>query len=105
MSYKLAFYVPIQSTKGVLENLFKTGAGTIGNYKECCFRTKGIGQFKPTQDANPHIGKSEELEYVEEEKVEIVMKDKDETMKTINELKVCHPYEEVAYEVYKLENF
>ncbi|EIM22854.1 hypothetical protein E3Q22_01745 [Wallemia mellicola] len=106
MSYKLIFYCPIKNTSNVLRGIFdKTTAGGIGNYTECYFKTKGVGSFKPSSEANPHIGEANKAEYVEEDKVELLTGGVDNTKKTVEVLKSVHPYEEVAYEVYRIEDF
>jgi hypothetical protein len=103
--YKLAFYVPISHAATVKRAVFATGAGTLGNYKNCAFQVKGQGQFMPTDNANPAIGEVGTEEVVEEYKVEIMCSDEQITRDAVRELKKAHPYEEVAYEVYKVEHF
>merc|ERR1712000_669770 len=82
--YKMTFYVPTPSTKSVLEAVWSTGAGTWPNgpghvaeappkYTETCFISSGTGQFKPSVHADPHIGKSGVVEYVQEDRVEMVV--------------------------------
>ncbi|MDR5876536.1 NGG1p interacting factor NIF3 [Halomonas sp. CUBES01] len=99
--YKLAFFVPTEDAESVKEAVFETGAGRIGDYEACCFQTRGTGQFRPRQGADPHIGEVGELAYVEELKVELVCED-DRIQAAIAALKLAHPYEEVAYDVWAL---
>ncbi|KAF9486070.1 hypothetical protein BDN70DRAFT_371767 [Pholiota conissans] len=109
--FKLVFFVPKEKTRRVLEQLFgkfPDELGKIGNYAQCAFVTRGTGQFMPLESANPAIGKIGQLEYVDEDRVEMIVNDKgehEELKRAITELKNIHPYEEVAYDVYKLENF
>lgn len=103
--YKLAFYVPVAHAIAVKRAVFATGAGSIGNYKHCAFQVKGEGQFLPMEGANPAIGEQGKEEVVEEYKVEILCADENITRNAVQELKKAHPYEEVAYEVYKVEDF
>jgi hypothetical protein len=103
--YKLCFFVPITHATAVKRAVFATGAGTIGKYKHCAFQVKGEGQFLPADDANPAIGEPGKEETVEEYKVEILCSDEDNAKEAVRELKKAHPYEEVAYEVYKVEEF
>lgn len=102
--YKLNFYVPEKEKESVKEALFSIGVGKYENYEECCFETLGIGQFKPVNEANPFLGEVNKLEKLSEYKIEMICK---ETLikKAISVLKDVHPYEEVAYEVFKLEKF
>lgn len=99
--YKLAFFVPVDEADSVKEAVFETGAGRIGDYEACCFQTRGTGQFRPLDGADPHIGKVGELEFVDELKVELVCDD-DHIQAAIAALKLAHPYEEVAYDVWAL---
>ncbi|MFD2190538.1 NGG1p interacting factor NIF3 [Pistricoccus aurantiacus] len=101
--YKLAFFVPLENAESVKQAVFDSGAGRIGNYEACCFQTRGQGQFRPLPGAEPHIGSIEELEYVEELKVELVCTE-DHIESAVAALRLAHPYEEPAYEVWKLED-
>ncbi|TVP49036.1 MAG: NGG1p interacting factor NIF3 [Halomonas sp.] len=99
--YKLAFYVPIDDAESVKRAVFEAGAGRIGVYEHVCFQTRGTGQFRPMEGAHPHIGSVGSLEHVEEVKVEMVC-DEAHIHGTIAALKLAHPYEEVAYDVFLL---
>ncbi|MDW5378260.1 YqfO family protein [Halomonas sp. HP20-15] len=101
--YKLAFFIPVEAAEEVKEAIFESGAGRIGDYEACCFQTPGTGQFRPLSGANPHIGRVGELERVDELKVELVCRD-DRIHAAIAALKLAHPYEEPAYEVWRLED-
>ena len=102
--YKLNFFVPVEDKERVKNALFEIGAGRYDNYEYCSFETLGTGQFKPIDSANPSIGTLGKIERVEEYKVEMICSDEliEEVVKT---LKRVHPYEEVAYEVLKMESF
>ena len=99
--YKLAFFVPDENLESVKQALFEAGAGRIGDYDSCCWQVKGIGQFRPLAGSNPHIGSRGETEQLEEWKVELVCSD-DLIHAVVAALKRAHPYEEVAYDVWKL---
>ncbi|KPQ26713.1 MULTISPECIES: Nif3-like dinuclear metal center hexameric protein [unclassified Halomonas] len=99
--YKLAFFVPTEEAESVKEAVFETGAGRIGDYEACCFQTQGTGQFRPLEGSDPHIGQVGELEFVDELKIELVCSD-DHIQAAIAALKLAHPYEEVAYDVWAL---
>lgn len=100
---KLTTFVPFDNTQAVLNALYEAGAGQVGEYKNCSFRTKGIGTFKPTGTANPHIGTLEQEEEVDEHRIEVIFPSflEKNILKT---LKKAHPYEEVAYYIHLLEN-
>lgn len=101
--YKLAVYVPTTHVEKVKESLAKAGAGHIGNYSNCSFSTQGIGNFKPLEGTNPYIGQIGEVESVEEVKIETIVPQR-VLGGVINSMLNAHPYEEVAYDLYKLEN-
>jgi hypothetical protein len=127
--FKLVFFVPVQDTSRILNHLFAKHPqtiGKIGQYENCAFVSQGTGQFKPGHETNPAIGTRGELEFVEENRVEVMIIDKgenEEVRNAIKELKAVrhniplanvrgltaifqvHPYEEVAYDIYRLENF
>lgn len=101
--YKLSVFVPETHESKIREVLGDTGAGYIGNYSHCSFTSKGTGRFKPIEGANPYIGNIEKLEIVNEVKVEVILPGNilnDVVEKMIS----AHPYEEVAYDIFKLEN-
>jgi|SRR6266478_4983868 hypothetical protein len=100
---KLVVFVPTTHADIVREAMGKAGAGRIGDYYFCSFSVKGISRFKPAEGASPTIGKIGELESVEEERIEAVCP-KDKLKEVIEAIKKVHPYEEVAMDVYPLEN-
>jgi len=102
--YKLNFFVPTQNKEEVKQALFELGVGQYDNYDSCSFESLGVGQFRPINHANPHIGSLNSIEYVEEYKIEMICKNH-LIKEAVNLLKRIHPYEEVAYEVLKLETF
>ncbi|KAI9810836.1 MAG: hypothetical protein M1827_006043 [Pycnora praestabilis] len=106
--YKLLFTVPTTHLETCKNAVFKTGAGQYpgpGHYTQICFETLGIGQFRPGEGANPNIGQVGELERVQEVKCEVLCVGEDIVQKAVKALKEAHPYEEPAYEVYKMEDF
>lgn len=102
--YKLNFFVPTEEKEAVKEALFEIGVGKYENYEHCSFETLGTGQFKPVEKADPYIGTIGTVERVEEYKVEMICQDEIIT-RAVKRLKEAHPYEEVAYEVFKMEDF
>ncbi len=100
---KLITFVPITATKTILSALSNAGAGQIGNYKNCSFRTSGTGTFEPNDHANPNIGNPNQMEEVDEDRVEVIFP-KYLGKKILDALKNSHPYEEVAYYIQNIEN-
>lgn len=95
---KIMVTVPTANVAEVRNALCEAGAGIIGNYTYCSMSSKCIGTFKPNEGANPYIGEKSKLEYVEEEKVEVVCDFKN-VKKVIKELRKVHPYEEPAIDI------
>lgn len=101
--YKIIVYVPEDYLSAVKQALNEAGAGHIGNYAECSFETIGQGQFMPLKNATPFSGKHDKLSVFEEIKLEMIVSE-EKLDEAINQMKKAHPYEEVAYDIFKLEN-
>ena len=101
---KLYTYVPLPQVEAVKTALFNAGAGAIGRYNECSFSVTGTGTFKPMEGTNPFIGSSGgKREEVAEAKIEFIFPVARQAQ-LIRALLQSHPYEEVAYEIIRLEN-
>lgn len=98
---KFIVYVPETHREKIITAIHKGGGGQIGNYSHCTFGTEGIGTFKPEEGATPFLGKRNELEKVNENKIETIIERKD-VPKLLKAVKQAHPYEEVAYDLYPL---
>lgn len=101
--YKLCYFVPASHLEETKTALFDAGAGRIGDYDSCAWQCLGQGQFRPLEGSDPFLGKTGEVETVEEYKVELVCKD-NLIHEALAALKRAHPYEEPAYEIYRIEN-
>lgn len=99
---KIVVFVPESHVDVVREAMGKSGGGKIGNYTFCSFSSRGIGRFKPEDGAHPIIGEVGKFESVQEERIEIVCS-RDFLNDVIMAMKKVHPYEEVAFDVYPLE--
>ncbi|XJZ26255.1 Nif3-like dinuclear metal center hexameric protein [Bacillota bacterium Lsc_1132] len=100
---KIVVFVPKGSAEQVRQALGNAGAGFIGNYSHCSFSTAGTGRFLPEDAANPFIGEVGSLEAVEEVRIETIVPEP-LLKKALTAMLKAHPYEEVAYDVYPLEN-
>ncbi|HLV79196.1 MAG TPA: Nif3-like dinuclear metal center hexameric protein [Chthonomonadaceae bacterium] len=100
---KLVVFVPPQDLARVRKAAAETGAGVIGAYTHCSFRTLGKGTFLPGADANPTVGKAGRLEEVEEARLEMLVPERD-LSGVLTAVLEAHPYEEVAYDLYPLRN-
>lgn len=98
---KIIVTIPIENVEEVRNAICESGAGIIGNYTHCSMSTKCIGTFKPNDDANPYIGENNKMEFVEEEKLEVVC-DTNNVKKVITKLREVHPYEEPAIDIIPL---
>jgi len=88
----------------VLEkSLFEAGAGEMGNYGECSFVSEGVGSFKPLEGADPHTGKIGERTIQKEIKLEVIFPIWKQSA-ILNAMRNAHPYEEVAFELFTLQN-
>lgn len=100
---KLICFCPTKHTEQVREAMFIAGAGHIGNYDSCSFNLEGKGSFRALENANPFIGEKGNIHFEAETRIETIVPDykiNDVVKAMIN----AHPYEEVAYDIYPLEN-
>lgn len=99
---KICVTVPSSNLDEVRKAMFNSGAGEIGtNYKECSTIVKSIGSFKPINNASPAIGELNKLEFVEEDKLEVICK-VDKVKEVVNAIKKVRPYEEPVIDIYPL---
>lgn len=101
--YKLVVFVPVTHGEAVREAICAAGGGFIGRYSDCSYRTRGTGTFRPGQGTNPFIGQTGALEEVEEFRLETIICERD-IRRVLDAMEKAHPYEEVAYDLYRLEN-
>lgn len=102
--YKLVVFVPETHLEPLKQALFAAGAGRIGDYDHCSWQSLGEGQFRPLPGSSPFIGESERLERVAEYRLETVVSDAI-IESVIEALYRAHPYEEPAYDCWRVENF
>jgi len=100
---KLVTFVPYEYADQVRSALFAAGAGHIGKYDQCSFSTEGQGSFRASAEANPFVGEIGKFHLGRELRVETVFPAV-MRQKILQALFNAHPYEEVAYDIYLLEN-
>lgn len=100
---KLVTFVPTADAEKVRKALFAAGAGNIGNYDSCSFNLQGTGSFKGNDQTNPYVGEKNQLHLEEETRIETIFP-KHLQSGIIRALLNAHPYEEVAYDIYPLDN-
>ncbi len=100
---KLVTFVPTADAENVRNALFEAGAGNIGNYDSCSYNLTGQGSFRGNDQTNPYVGEKNRLHFEEETRIETIFP-KHIQSKVIQALLKAHPYEEVAYDIYPLDN-
>jgi len=104
-THKLVTFVPAEPPgliEAIREALAKAGAGRIGEYDSCSFNVRGTGTFRGSEKSNPALGERGRLESVEELRLEMVCPAR-ALPDVIAALRRAHPYEEPAFDVYRLE--
>ena len=99
---KLVVFVPTEEAEGVAEALAGAGAGRIGDYTRCTFRSPGTGTFLPGEGSDPYLGERGRLERVDEVRLETVVP-AHLARAAVDAAIAAHPYEEVALDVYPVE--
>ncbi|SHH45130.1 dinuclear metal center protein, YbgI/SA1388 family [Chryseobacterium oranimense] len=100
---QLTVFVPKDHSENVKEALFAAGAGNIGFYDECSFTLNGKGTFRPVEGSNPFSGQQDIRENADEDMISVIFEDYKKG-KIVSAMKAAHPYEEVAYQIYQLDN-
>lgn len=100
---KIVVTVPETHADILREAIGKAGGGKVGNYSHCSFSSKGVGRFRPEAGANPYLGAVGKPEEVVEERIEVTCS-REKLEEVIKAIKSVHPYDEVALDVYALEN-
>jgi len=100
---KLVVYIPEASLDKVRKAVFDAGAGVAGNYDSCGYVVSGTGSFRGNETTNPFVGEKGKLHFEKEARFETILFShlKDKVVKAMIE---AHPYEEVAYDLYSVEN-
>jgi dinuclear metal center YbgI/SA1388 family protein len=98
---QLVCFTPAEHTQAVVTAMAAAGAGSIGAYDRCHFRTAGTGSFRPAETADPFIGEAGVIEEVAEDRVEMVLP-RSRRAAVVAAMLAVHPYEEPAYHVLEL---
>ncbi|WP_116789385.1 Nif3-like dinuclear metal center hexameric protein [Flavobacterium psychrotrophum] len=100
---KLVTYTIAENHIQLRNALFNAGAGSIGNYQNCSFNSTGLGTYQGNEFSNPEVGQRGEFTEANEIKIEVTF-EKHLEAKILKALFANHVYEEVAYEIYTLQN-
>lgn len=100
---KIVVYAPDGHENKIRDALTTAGAGWIGRYSHCTFQVKGTGTYMPQKGTNPYAGTQGKLEEAVEYRLETIVP-QEITSSVVKSMMDVHPYEEVAYDIYRLEN-
>lgn len=100
---KLVTFCPNDHAQAVRTAIFLAGAGHIGEYDCCSYNVEGLGSFRAGEGASPFVGKKNEVHFEKEVRIETIFP-AFLGNKIIAEMKKAHPYQEVAYDIYPLDN-
>jgi hypothetical protein len=100
---KLVTFCPDKNVEALRDALFNAGCGQIGNYSDCSFNTNGSGTFKGNDHSNPYTGEKNKFHKEAETRIETIFESYKES-RVVEALIKAHPYEEVAYDIYSLDN-
>jgi len=92
--YKLAVYVPKENHKEVLKKVQETGVSLEG-YDDVSYSTECIERYRISGEDNAHT--------VDNIKVEVIG-EKGKMFQLLNEIRKIHPYDQVPYEIFSVEN-
>jgi hypothetical protein len=98
---KLVWFVPLEALEQTRSAVFDAGGGRIGDYERCSWYTAGTGTFHGGETTAPAVGESGREEHIPELRVETVVPE-GRIRDAIVALRLAHPYEEPAYDVYPL---
>jgi len=98
---KVVSYVPACDLERVSSAAFAAGAGRIGNYTECSFRSAGVGTFRGGAGSTPAVGGAGRRERVEELRLEVIA-DASSVSAVVEAVRAAHSYETPAIDVYPL---
>jgi dinuclear metal center YbgI/SA1388 family protein len=100
---KLVTFIPAEQAEKVREAVFRAGAGQIGNYDRCSFNSEGLGSFRGNEKTHPFVGQKGVIHFEKEIRFETIFPAPMQK-KIVDALLKTHPYEEVAYDIYPVEN-
>lgn len=100
---KLTVFTPVGYEDRVRQALFDDRIGVIGRYSKCSFAARGQGTYLALEGARPFRGEPASLSRAVESRLEVLVPES-RLGAAVSRLKAAHPYEEVAYDLYPLNN-
>ncbi len=101
--YKFAVFVPGEAEEKIREAMCRNGGGKWRNYSGCTFSSGGKGTFIPMEGSDPYTGKVGKMSHVDEVRMECIVDEPNLEGLTTAVIK-AHPYEEAAYDIYRIQN-
>ncbi len=100
---KIVTFCPTAYAEKVRMAMFEAGAGHIGNYSHCSYNQQGEGTFMGHENTKPFVGEKDKIHTESEVRIETIAPSF-KVHSVINAMMETHPYEEVAYDIYPLDN-
>ncbi len=100
---KFVVFAPLSYADKVRNAIFIAGGGVIGKYDCCSFNIDGNGTFRANEGSNPFVGEKGKIHTESEIRIETIMP-KWLQSKVLKNILEVHPYEEVAWDSYPLNN-
>ncbi len=101
--YNICVFVPSSHIEQVKAAMFEAGAGRLGHYDKCSWQTLGQGQFRPLDGSQPFIGEQNQVETVNEYRLEMIC-EKEYLQHVVSAIKTSHPYETPAFYINQLSD-
>ncbi|MDJ0923791.1 MAG: Nif3-like dinuclear metal center hexameric protein [Acidimicrobiia bacterium] len=95
---KVITFAPERAADAVAAAMAAAGAGRIGRYSACSYRSEGIGTFYPESGADPTSGEIGVLNREPETRIEMICP-ASRVDAVVAALVQAHPYEEPAYDL------
>lgn len=95
---KVVTFAPESSVDRIVSAMADAGAGRIGAYSSCSYRSEGLGTFYSGDSTNPAIGSLGELNREQETRVEMITASS-RVNTVVAALVKAHPYEEPGYDL------
>jgi dinuclear metal center YbgI/SA1388 family protein len=100
---KVVTFCPTSHAHAVRQAMFDAGAGSIGNYDQCSFNLDGQGTFRGNDYSDPFVGEKGKMHTELEVRIETILPEF-RLKAVLSAMRQAHPYEEVAFDVYPLDN-
>lgn len=90
---RVTCFAPPETADAIVAAMAGAGAGRVGEYEGCSFRSLGVGEFVPRARARPHTGSAGTHSHVDEMRIEMVCS-RSRLGDVLSAARGAHPYEE-----------